>query len=161
MDLIHKTFPDYTNNKGGKSSWYQWFLTERFHINLLKVPQNAYLPRVQSLSCSVLFGIQICVEVKIKPEYPKTNIQVPNFSINGYCFYQRVQWFFSQNLLHMRNINSKQLFLKTTIKAFVMKQMDKLKCRIVKEPIFIVAKIKMSVSISQKGQNKSTWIPGW
>lgn len=36
--------------------------------------------------------------------------------------------------------------------------MDKLKCRIVKEPTFIVAKIKMSISTCQKIQNKYTWI---
>lgn len=44
--------------------------------------------------------------------------------------------------------------------AFVMKQMDKLKCRIMKETTFIVAKIKMSISTSQKGQDKPTCIPG-
>lgn len=32
---------------------------------------------------------------------------------------------------------------------------DKLKCRIMKEDAFTVAKIKMNISTSQKGQNKS------
>lgn len=40
-----------------------------------------------------------------------------------------------------------------------MQQMDKLKCRIMKELTFIVAKIKMNISTSQKGQDKSTCIP--
>lgn len=60
----------------------------------------------------------------------------------------------------MRNINSKQFSFKTIKKALVMKQMDKLKCRIMKEPTFIVAKIKISISTCQKGQNKSTCIHG-
>lgn len=37
-----------------------------------------------------------------------------------------------------------------------MKQINKLKCRIMKGITFIVAKIKMSVATTQKGQDKST-----
>lgn len=90
----------------------------------------------------------------------KTNIQVPEFPINGYCFYQRVQMMFSQikYFVTMRNINSRQFSLKTIIKALVLKQMGKLKHSIMKKPTFTVAKMKMSISTSLKGQGKSTCI---
>lgn len=58
----------------------------------------------------------------------------------------------------MRNKNSRQYSLKTMIKALILKQMGKLKHSIMKEPTFTVAKMKMSMSTSLKGQGKSTCI---
>lgn len=72
---------------------------------------------------------------------------------------------FSQikSLLLIRNIYAKQLSLKTVKRAHYngqtkMQNNGQIECRIAKEPAFIVAKIKMSISTCQKIQNKYTWI---
>lgn len=60
----------------------------------------------------------MCSEVKIKPEYPKTNIQVSDFSLYGYCFYQRVQMiFFSESVTYEKH-KFKAAFLKNHNKGF-------------------------------------------
>lgn len=55
---------------------------------------------------------------------------------------------------------SRQLSLKTVIRVLIMMdklkcRMDKLKCRIIKKGTFIATNIKMSISTSQKGEDKS------